>query len=199
MLRALRRSVFLSILVAATRPVKQMSSFRRRVPAGSEESQAPTAPQGTRIVPQTGQFVISSGVSSLDDVVGGGFPLGSLVLIKTDRGTAYGNLLLRYFAAQGFVDRHASVFVAGDGDPEVVLKSLPKPLDGSAAGSVGAGRSQEDDDEDDDEEGQGLTTGQQQEKSDDLKIAWRYKPVAAFSTAVKADGSGRKAGWCSSV
>lgn len=166
-----------------------MSSFRRRIPA-TAEPQLPPAPPGTRIVAHTGQFVVSSGVASLDEVVGGGFPLGSLALLKLDRGTSYGNLLLRYFAAQALVDRHGLIVVTCDSDPETFVKTLPRPIDGSAVGGA-------EDEEDNNVGPAGLDVdddGGLEEKPDDLKIAWRYKPVGTFSTAVKADGTGRKNG-----
>jgi elongator complex protein 4 len=159
-----------------------MSSFKRRVPAGTDpHAQGP--PLGTRIAAQSGQLVVSSGVSSFDDVVGGGFPLGSVVLVKQDRGTFYANLLLRYFTAQGCVDKHGFVAVVCDADSAQFLRTLPRPIDGSRVDVA------EDADDDGEAEADALP-GDNVASNAELKIAWRYKPVAAFSTAVKADGSG---------
>jgi elongator complex protein 4 len=160
-----------------------MSSFKRRVPVGTDpQTQGP--PSGTRLAAQTGQLVVSSGVSSFDDVVGGGFPLGSVVLIKQDRGTSYANLLLRYFTAQGCVDKHGLVAVVCDADPAQFVRTLPRPIDGSRVDVA------EDADDDGEAEGEALLSDNVAPDSE-LKIAWRYKPVATFSTAVKADGSGQ--------
>lgn len=170
-----------------------MTSFKRRIPPGAQCPESPVVAKGTRVVARTGQTCISTGVSAFNDVVGGGFPLGSLVLVKQDRGSSYANLLLRYFAAQGLVDGQEIVVVSDEGAVGKFLRSLPRPIDGQAA--------MVDKDEDEDQTTISRAETLPGEQRDDgetanLKIAWRYKPSTTFSSDVKADSSGaqRKTG-----
>ncbi|KAJ2367955.1 Elongator subunit elp4, partial [Coemansia sp. RSA 2610] len=66
-----------------------MSSFRKRVP----ESQT-KLPPATRLNPHSAQLLVSTGVPSLDDLLGGGLPVGGILMIEEDRQTGYSNTLL---------------------------------------------------------------------------------------------------------
>ncbi|KAI0652221.1 PAXNEB-domain-containing protein [Trametes meyenii] len=75
-----------------------MSAFKRRATA----KRAPL-PAGTRTSPgSTATVITSTGIPSLDDILGGGLPLScSLLILAPDAHSAYGELVVKYFAAQG--------------------------------------------------------------------------------------------------
>lgn len=47
------------------------------------------------------QTLISTGLADLDRILGGGLPLGAVMLILEDAYCPHGSTLLRYFAAEG--------------------------------------------------------------------------------------------------
>ena len=84
------------------------SSFKRA-------SSATAAPSGTRRWVD-GQCLVSTGHASLDAALGGGVPLGSLVLLEDDAsGNGHGALLASIFAAEGLACGHALTVAGGDG------------------------------------------------------------------------------------
>ncbi|KAJ2792977.1 Elongator subunit elp4 [Coemansia guatemalensis] len=93
-----------------------MSSFRRNT-AGQQTTKPPPA---TRLNPHSAQLLVSTGVPSLDDVLGGGLPVGGILLIEEDRQTDYSSTLLSYFASQAIAAGHELCIV--DADQEVALK-----------------------------------------------------------------------------
>ncbi|KAJ3037996.1 Elongator subunit elp4, partial [Rhizophlyctis rosea] len=105
-----------------------MSSFKRRIPTASSNP-----PPATRISAHNGQTLLSTGVPSLDDVLGGGLPLGSLLLIKEDRFTGYAHLLLKYFITQGIVAGHAVCVASADENPEELARGLMGVVEGKVA------------------------------------------------------------------
>ena len=94
-----------------------MSAFKRRT-----TSKQPPLPRGARPSPGSPTTTITStGIPSLDDILGGGLPLScSLLVLAPDAHTAYGELVVKYFAAQGLacgqricvVDPHPDAFLA---------------------------------------------------------------------------------------
>lgn len=54
-------------------------------------------PQATRLSVHNGQLLISTGIPSLDELLGGGLPIGSILLVKEDQTGIYGQLMLKYF------------------------------------------------------------------------------------------------------
>ncbi|KAG2374600.1 hypothetical protein C9374_010619 [Naegleria lovaniensis] len=64
-------------------------------------------PLGTKPSVHNGQLLVSSGLHDLDGIIGGGFPLGSLVLIEEDRFSEYCQHLMRYFLSEGMTNRHS--------------------------------------------------------------------------------------------
>ncbi|KAI7904975.1 Elongator complex protein 4 [Cokeromyces recurvatus] len=141
-------------------------SFKKR-----NADQQPKLPPGTRLSAYNGQLLISTGVPSLDDILGGGQPVGTIMLIKEDRATTYAQLLLKYFLAQGISSGHHCAIASRDEDPEEMLKTLMW-LSTS--------------DRDDDEESETTKNARNNAESDRLKIAWRYSHLKRFETTVKA-------------
>ena len=95
------------------------------------------------------QLLTSTGTPHLDTLLGGGLPLGSLLLLQEDSGGSYGKLLVRYFLSEGLVYNHALLAVQGGG--REMLSALPSIEEKGEEGKKGEG----------DEE--------------KMKIAWRYQ------------------------
>ncbi|KAG2230731.1 hypothetical protein INT48_004784 [Thamnidium elegans] len=140
-------------------------SFKKR-----NVDQQPKLPSGSRLSAYNGQLLISTGVPSLDDILGGGQPVGTIMLIKEDRATTYAQLLLKYFIAQGISSGHHCAVASRDEDPAEMLKTL-------------MWLSTSDRDDDDDDKGK---NGKADAESDRMKIAWRYSHLKRFESGIKA-------------
>ncbi|CEP19666.1 hypothetical protein [Parasitella parasitica] len=140
-------------------------SFKKR-----NVDQQPKLPSGSRLSAYNGQLLISTGVPSLDDILGGGQPVGTIMLIKEDRATTYAQLLLKYYIAQGISSGHHCAIASRDEDPEEMLKTL-------------MWLSTTDKDDDDLEK---IKNAHTDAESDRMKIAWRYSHLKRFETGVKA-------------
>ncbi|XP_042615485.1 LOW QUALITY PROTEIN: elongator complex protein 4-like [Cyprinus carpio] len=124
---------------------------------------------GTRPSVQNGQLLVSSGVSSLDYVIGGGLAVGTLLLVEEDRYDSYSRMLLKYFLAEGVVCGH-ELFLASARDlPDDIMQELPSPIVDDVAGmKISEGQSQPSD----------------PENPDTMKIAWRYQNQPKVQTAL---------------
>ncbi|XP_053966316.1 elongator complex protein 4 isoform X2 [Anastrepha ludens] len=129
-----------------------MSSFRKR------HVQKPIP--GTRTSPQTGQVITSSGNPSLDVILGGGLPVGSICLIEEDKYVTFSKVLAKYFIAEGVLSAQSVLLGSLDDDPQEIMLKLPKPLN---------------------EFELEMEKATEQEKGDTLKnglrIAWRYNDL----------------------
>lgn len=84
---------------------------------------------GTKLSIHNGQALISSGLFEFDEIMGGGIPLGTLLLIEEDEYSNYSNHFLKYFVAEGIAVDHEILFVSGEFDqPNTFLSTLPKNL-----------------------------------------------------------------------
>ncbi|KAH7107085.1 PAXNEB protein-domain-containing protein [Auriculariales sp. MPI-PUGE-AT-0066] len=120
-------------------------SFKRRTPATSSKS--------TRLIPEPQWF--QTGIASLDDILGGGIPsLHSFLALTPDNYSAYGDLLQKYFIAQGLHDGQ-SVLVFGD--RALVDECMWLAKDPVLPKSVA---------------------------EDKMAIAWRYESVGQYQTTV---------------
>lgn len=136
-----------------------MSSFKRKPGA------APVG-AGTRVSAASAlSAVTSTGISSLDDILGGGLPLScSLVVAAPDVHSSYGELMQKYFAAQGLASGQRVCVVGAEGARWVEdLMWMPNGV------AVGA---------DADDEGAG--------SGEKVTIAWRYEKMKQFQTTVAA-------------
>ncbi|XP_077316998.1 elongator complex protein 4 isoform X1 [Lithobates pipiens] len=106
----------------------------RNVPAGGETSFRRKARgklpaiRGARPSVHNGQLLVSTGVPSLDHILGGGLAVGTLLVIEEDAYSTYSNLLLKYFVAEGIVNGHEMFVASASEDPQMTLKDLPAPL-----------------------------------------------------------------------
>ncbi|CAM0138018.1 Elongator subunit elp4 [Umbelopsis sp. WA50703] len=136
-------------------------SFKKRTTAN-----APKLPAGSRISAYNGQLLISTGVPSLDDILGGGLPVGTMLLIQEDPHTSYAQLLLSYFLAQGVACGHHCAIASVDESPRQILENLPWLADENKSGK-----------EDEKE-------SKQESENDKMSIAWRYQSLKRFDSGV---------------
>ncbi|ORY78831.1 Elongator complex protein 4 [Leucosporidium creatinivorum] len=140
-----------------------MSSFKRRVTT--------TPLPGSRPSPYNSLPLLSTGLSSLDDLLGGGLPLSSSLLIQSDALTSYADLLLKFWVAQGLEAKQEVVVIGSalDGEgPQGLVESLMEVDGGQVLG-----------DEEDEEENS-------EAKEEKLKIAFRYEGMKQHATTVSA-------------
>ncbi|KAG6492127.1 hypothetical protein ZIOFF_047077 [Zingiber officinale] len=133
------------------------SSFSRTASSSMASHHVPSNP-GVKIGPNGTAFV-SSGIPDLDRILGGGFLLGSLVLVMEDADAPHHLLLLRNFMSQGVVLRQPVLFASPLGNPRAFLGTLPSPASPSK------------------EQIKRTMAGgnDQQELEKGLRIAWQYK------------------------
>ncbi|XP_078437237.1 paxneb protein-like protein isoform X1 [Wolffia australiana] len=97
------------------------SSFRRRSDASS------TAAAGLKRG-ASGALFISSGIPTLDAILGGGLHVGSLVMIVEDAEAPHHLLLLRNFMGQALIHSQPLLFASAAVDPRDFLGTLPAPM-----------------------------------------------------------------------
>ncbi|OBZ79091.1 Elongator complex protein 4 [Grifola frondosa] len=115
-------------------------------------------------------IITSTGIPSLDDILGGGLPLScSLLVLAPDAHSAYGELVLKYFAAQGLACGQ-KLCVIEDNAEGFLSECMWMPGVTPTAVSF----THVDDEEDE-------KTNEQDTK---IKIAWRYEQMKQFQTTV---------------
>lgn len=145
-----------------------MSSFRRR---------APTSPiPGSRPSPYNSLPLLSTGLASLDDILGGGLPLSSSLLLESDTPTAYAELLLKFWVSQGVECAQEVVIVASglEGGPDEVIRTLP----GVEGGAIVTGQNEKETVEEAEDDGGA--------KAEKMKIAFRYESMRQHAVTVAA-------------
>lgn len=170
-----------------------MSSFRKRSTAHGQDLPL----LGARISAYNGSILLSTGVASLDDILGGGCPLGSLLLLEEDRDTSYVKLLVKYWIAQGLACANQQVILVSSGldnSPQEIVSKLPCaenaaeehpqfPLEGT-------------------ESTYGAPTDNAEETlpsaaDESMKIAFRYESLKKFETSVNSSDSTKASLYCS--
>ena len=143
-----------------------MSTFKRKtssIPVGLLA--------GTRPSPFSSSTVLtSSGIASLDDILGGGLPLScSLLVVAPDTHSSYGELVQKYFISQGLASEQKVCVV--DDEPGRFVSECMWHSNGISSPSVTTG----DDDKDDSNE---------TDHEVKVEIAWRYGHLKPFQTSV---------------
>ncbi|KAF2068741.1 hypothetical protein CYY_009937 [Polysphondylium violaceum] len=158
-----------------TTPLRPPTTFVRKVagkPAGAgapgasstttTTTQAKKLPNGCKISIQNGNLLTSTGLQDLDDILGGGIPVGSILMIEEDINSSYYMFLLKYFLAEGILQKQGVFFSSLIGlDPFEVLNKLPARI-----------TKEEEIEQDKQDVDSNATTKNPQ---DELKIAWRYQ------------------------
>ncbi|KAH6808099.1 Paxneb protein-like protein [Perilla frutescens var. frutescens] len=109
------------MVMAANKP--RTASFSRNFTAAS--SSVPSIP-GLKHGPN-GTMLLSSGIPDLDKILGGGFALGSLVMVMEDPEAPH-HMLLRNFMSQGLVHHQPLIYASPAKDPRGFLGTLPNPM-----------------------------------------------------------------------
>jgi elongator complex protein 4 len=145
-----------------------MSSFKRRV-----QSNQATPVKGAITSPIAPSLLqISTGIPSIDDLLGGGLPLGNIMtILAPDIHSAWGELIARYFIAQG-LSSDQRILVADQQPEQLVSGCMWHP--GSKAEIASEG------------DNQGNKEAESEEK---VKIAWRYEQMGQFKTTVDGRSS----------
>ncbi|XP_069479648.1 elongator complex protein 4 isoform X3 [Ambystoma mexicanum] len=138
------------------------TSFQRKPRCGG--SKLLSIP-GTRPSLRNGQLLVSSGVPSLDHIIGGGLAVGTLLLIEEDKYNIYSQLLLKYFLAEGVISGHSLFVGSAENNPKDILQELPAP----SLDDLHKGKS-------DPEE---ISASKPSQES--MKIAWRYQNLPKVS------------------
>ena len=146
-------------------------------------------------------LLTSSGVPSLDYLVGGGLQVGSLVLLHQDQTTSYGHLLLQYFMAQSVVAEHGLLLVSADRPPLSLLDQLMAPASGYRATSSRAtteiAEMQQPDPAVSRQPGRIRAAPVGDRGSDDaMKIAWRYQGLPQVSSSLGGSANPNTASFC---
>eukprot|EP00761_Pharyngomonas_kirbyi_P003939 gb/GECH01003943.1/.p1 GENE.gb/GECH01003943.1/~~gb/GECH01003943.1/.p1 ORF type:complete len:490 (+),score=159.39 gb/GECH01003943.1/:1-1470(+) len=83
-------------------------------------------PSGTKPSVHNGQLLVSTGLNDLDGIIGGGIPLGTIILLKEDTRSQYAQYLFRYFLSEGL---HSSHSVCACYDASLPLQRYPKDIE----------------------------------------------------------------------
>jgi len=134
---------------------------------------------GTRPSLYNNQLLVSSGIPSLDNVIGGGVAVGTVMLVEEDVFGSYARLMLKYFTAEAIVSQQAMFLCSQEEIPEQLVKELPAPIDTiKRSEAVAAAFSKPSVIRDD---GVKASYGSEDEK---MKIAWRYQTQPKVQTTV---------------
>ncbi|XP_072968812.1 elongator complex protein 4 [Typha angustifolia] len=140
---------------ALPRPLRH-STFSRSSPSSPSPSPSPSPPPNAGLKPgSNGAVFVSSGIPDLDRILGGGFLLGSVVMVMEDCDAPHHLLLLRCFMSQGLVHRQPLLFAGPIEEPRAFLGTLPSPVSVAKETQINAG-------------------GKDKEEKG-LRIAWQYK------------------------
>ncbi|XP_043267118.1 putative elongator complex protein 4 [Venturia canescens] len=114
------------------------------------KSKIPCIP-GTKPSIQNAQLLISTGIPSLDFMIGGGLPIGSIMLIEEDAYGNYARVMLKYFMAEGVVSSHPLFVASRDSRPAQLISEMPAPVSAT------------------------LATSDSRVMDSQMQIAWRYQ------------------------
>ncbi|GAA5845319.1 hypothetical protein JCM5353_006462 [Sporobolomyces roseus] len=148
-----------------------MSSFKKRTT---------TLPiPGTRPSSSSSLSLISTGLPTIDDLLGGGLPLSTSLLITQDYPTSYSELLSRYFIAQGLESNQECLIISNSFDQSGGPQGITRLLMGTDQGITSTGGKKEDRE---DEEEKKL----EQELKEKMKIAFRYEGMKLHQTTLQS-------------
>ena len=138
--------------------VRMATSFRKK--SRGKVIQVP----GAKPSLYNNQLLVSTGIPSLDHLLGGGLAVGTVLLVEEDKYGSYARLMLKYFCAEAVMTGHSLLLSSCDTDPNTLLSDLPAPIV---------------DDPVDQSEAPGSG-------DDQMKIAWRYRHLPRFQSSPTA-------------
>lgn len=106
-----------------------MATVKTRGSSFSRNLSSVHSPQNPRLKSgPNGTVFVSSGIPDLDQILGGGFLLGSLIMVMEDTEAPHHMILLRNFMSQGLVHNQPLLYASPSKDPRSFLGTLPSPL-----------------------------------------------------------------------
>ncbi|EGC34901.1 hypothetical protein DICPUDRAFT_152838 [Dictyostelium purpureum] len=155
------------------------TTFTRKVPGGTKitspagglsatvtatTTAAKKLPNGCKVSIHNSNLLTSTGLQDLDDIIGGGIPVGSILMIEEDINSSYYIFLLKYFLAEGILQQQGVFFSSLIGiDPFEILNKLPQRI------------TKEEEIENDKTDNLATNSNKPSNPTDELKIAWRYQ------------------------
>lgn len=76
----------------------------------------------------SGQTLVSTGLADFDKLLGGGVPLGTVILLLEDSHTQNHSTLLKYFLAEGAANKQALYWSAGHAKHAAASRALPQQV-----------------------------------------------------------------------
>ncbi|ORX35273.1 Elongator complex protein 4 [Kockovaella imperatae] len=150
-----------------------MPSFVKRTTASSNAPPAGTTPALSTSIPPL--YLAPTGIPSLDDIFGGGMPLGNVWMVLTpDRHTNWSRIVERYWTARGLVDGQKGLVVGEKG--EDIVRGCMWLDEARSESSARAGS-----------ESEGEEAGLKDVSAlgeNRPKIAWRYDGMKKFETGI---------------
>ncbi|KAI5733708.1 hypothetical protein M8J76_014899 [Diaphorina citri] len=113
-----------------------------------------TSLPGTKVSAVRSLLLTSTGIITLDPIIGGGIPVGTIALLEEDEGSTYAKLMLKSFLSAGLSCGHPLFIATQKCSPQNLAKELMPPVEDSAPDH---------------------TKSRLSETNDELKIAWRYQ------------------------
>uniref|UniRef100_A0A7N5KJM2 Elongator complex protein 4 n=1 Tax=Ailuropoda melanoleuca TaxID=9646 RepID=A0A7N5KJM2_AILME len=117
--------------IAAAASKNNVTSFQRKGPRASGTDSGCSrlvSIAGTRPSVRNGQLLVSTGLPALDQLLGGGLAVGTVLLIEEDKYNIYSSLVFKYFLAEGIINGHTLLVASVKEDPADILQELPAPL-----------------------------------------------------------------------
>ncbi|XP_067215045.1 elongator complex protein 4 isoform X2 [Linepithema humile] len=130
--------------------------------ATKTKSKFPTIP-GTKPSVKNAQLLISTGIPALDNIIGGGLPIGSIFLIE-DKYGLYAKIIFKYFMAEGVVTSQPILIASQDHQPSQFMSELPAVINDSECHT------------------KTVDNGNEQ-----MKIAWRYQNMKLVDSSPAED------------
>lgn len=149
--------------LSEAKPVHRLFSSHAAMSSFKKAKTSSTQSRGTKLSPNSSlTTTVSSGISSLDDILGGGIPLScSFLVLAPDVHSAYGDLVQKYYISQGLVSEH-ELCIIGEHGLDFVRDCM----------WTGTGVDQPED--------------RDNPASEKIKIAWRYEKMGQFETTTNA-------------
>ncbi|XP_060837149.1 elongator complex protein 4 [Rhopalosiphum padi] len=84
--------------------------------------------KGTKTSVTKNQILISTGIVSLDAVLDGGIPIGTVALVEEENYGRNAYLITKHFIAEGIVCDHSILIADVERKPGTIANDLPKPI-----------------------------------------------------------------------